>query len=120
MTVSAPRRAPVARIAGLVLLAAAATPAAVGPAAAATASGIGAHTCGDYLHAVDRGQKIAIDSYVSWTQGFISAYNWLNTEHHDVAVDAGALTYWLIDYCSGTRGSSFFSAVQELIRRNTR
>lgn len=85
---------------------------------AVTMSGIGARKCHDFLAAVDTGQKQAIDGYVSWAQGFISGFNWINEDERDLAVDPGSLTYWLVDYCGANRSDAYFEAVQAFVRRN--
>lgn len=89
------------------------------PAGAGTMSGIGAHRCSDFLAAVERGQKPAIDGYISWAQGFISAHNWLG-RGQDIAVDHHGLTYWLVDHCGTQRRDRFYAAVQAFIRRHAR
>lgn len=87
---------------------------------AATVSGIGARDCRDFLHAVDRGQKPAIDGYVSWAQGFLSAFNWLDAEGRSVTADPHGLTYWLVDYCGQHRGAPFYAAVQAFVEHHAR
>jgi hypothetical protein len=87
---------------------------------AGTIAGIGTRRCADYLAAVDKHQKPAIDAYISWAQGFISAHNWLDAQGRDVSIDPDGLTYWLVDYCGTERSATFYGAVQALIGRHAR
>jgi hypothetical protein len=86
------------------------------PVAAATVQGIGSRDCTAYSRSTEIGSKEAIDAYVAWTQGYISAWNSLNSRGSDIAVDSGALVYWLGNYCGGQPSSSFYQAVQAFIQ----
>ncbi len=84
------------------------------PAPAQTISGGGAKQCGDFIQAVTLKSDVAINGFISWAQGYLSAYNATNPEGRDVAVDPSGLQYWLTDHCSKNREESFFRAVQQL------
>ncbi len=47
---------------------------------AQTVSGSGARRCGDFLEAVRHNSGVAINGYLSWAQGFISAHDWLKSQ----------------------------------------
>lgn len=87
---------------------------------AQTISGFGGRKCADYLGAVEKGQKAAIDGYVSWAQGYLSAWNATNAQRRDVQADPDGLTYWLIDYCGQARGDAFYAAVQAFVAVHAR
>ena len=89
-------------------------------ATAQTVSGFGAHKCKDYLAAVEKGQKAAIDGYISWAQGYLSAWNATNPERRDVQADPDGLTYWLVDRCGQSRAESFYAAVRAFISVHAR
>lgn len=84
------------------------------PASAQTISGGGAKQCGDFIQAVTLKSDVAINGFISWAQGYLSAYNAINPEGRDVAIDPSGLQYWLSDHCSKNREESFFRAVQQL------
>lgn len=89
-------------------------------ASAQTVSGFGSRKCSDYLAAVSKEQKPAIDGYISWAQGFISAHNWLDPRRRDIAADPGGLTYWLVDECGRRPGQHFYEAMQAFIEAHAR
>lgn len=87
---------------------------------AQTISGAGARDCRAFAFALDKESSAALDSYVAWSQGFISAFNWSNVRQHDVRIDASALLHWLGQYCRANPDQSVYVAVQELIKLNAR
>jgi hypothetical protein len=87
---------------------------------AQTISGIGARDCRALSFALDRESSEALDSYVAWSQGFISAFNWSNVRQRDVRIDASGLLHWLGQYCRANPDQSVYLAVQELIQLNAR
>ncbi|MGE0482531.1 MAG: hypothetical protein AB7Q81_00180 [Gammaproteobacteria bacterium] len=93
------------------------------PASAAdgtTASGIGARPCRAFSDALERDSAIALDAYVSWSQGFIAGFNWSNARQVKVEVDAAGIINWLGQYCATNPQARVFTGVQELIRLNAR
>jgi len=85
------------------------------PGSAQTISGSGAHNCGAFNEALDRNSNEAIDSYISWSQGFISGVNVANNQNIDVAIDHLGLLDWLARYCASEPDSSLVDAVSELV-----
>jgi hypothetical protein len=83
-------------------------------AVAQTISGNGAKECGVYIQAVKVKSDIAINGFVSWAQGYLSAVNATGTSSRDIAIDPAGLNYWLTSYCGSHQNDSFFSAVQRL------
>ncbi len=83
-------------------------------AGAATISGAGGKRCGDYLQAINLKSEVAINGYISWAQGFLSGYNWLNRRGRDIAIDPGGLNYSLVNYCGTHKDTLFYKAVQQL------
>jgi hypothetical protein len=84
------------------------------PAGATTISGAGGKRCGDFLQAVELKSEVAINGYVSWAQGFLSGYNWLNAQGRDIAIDPSGLNYALVNYCGAHKDTPFYQAVQQL------
>jgi len=84
------------------------------PARAATISGAGGRHCGDFLEAIKLKSEVDINGYVSWAQGFLSGYNWLNSQGRDIAIDPGGLNYTLINYCEAHKDAPFYQAVKQL------
>lgn len=78
-------------------------------------SGFGAKRCSDYMSAVESGQKVAIDGYVSWVQGFIGGFNWTSQRREVPPIDPSSLTLWLIEYCGSNSGRFVFDAAQDLV-----
>lgn len=89
-------------------------------ATAQTVSGIGARECSAFTFALERDSDAALDSYVAWAQGFISAFNWANARRHDVRIDAAGIINALGTYCAANPGAGVYTALQELIRLNSR
>ena len=90
------------------------------PATAQTMSGVGGRDCEAFNFALEQDSEVAIDSYVAWTQGFISAFNWTNPRQRDVRVDSGAIVLWLGQFCAANPSAGIYRAVQELIANNAR
>jgi len=89
-------------------------------AGAQTVSGFGTRKCSDYLAAIDKGQKPAIDGYISWAQGFISAHNWLADGARDITADPAGLTYWLVEACGRNRSARFHEVTRAFLRAHQR
>ena len=87
-------------------------------AGATTISGAGGKLCGAFMEGVKLKSDVAINGYISWAQGFISGFNWSNVKGKNVAVDHGALTYWLMDYCGANPKTPFYDAMQQFIGEN--
>jgi hypothetical protein len=84
------------------------------------ASGIGARDCVAFNAALEKDSELAIDAYVAWSQGFISAFNWANVKQLTVRIDAAGVLSWLGQYCAANPRARVFRAVQEIIRLNAR
>jgi len=84
------------------------------------ASGIGARDCSAFNAALEKDSELAIDAYVAWSQGFISAFNWANVKQLTVRIDAAGVLNWLGQYCAANPRTRVFQAVQEIIRLNAR
>ncbi len=84
------------------------------------ASGIGARDCTAFNAALEKDSALAIDAYVAWSQGFISAFNWANVKQLTVRIDAAGVLNWLGQYCAANPRTRVFQAVQEIIRLNAR
>ena len=91
-----------------------------GNAPAQTVSGAGTKSCRAFLQAAEMESKAAIDSYVSWSQGFVSAYNWANPGRRQVRVDHAGLLHWLLQYCTANPTEKFFEAVQAAVHQHAR
>lgn len=91
-----------------------------GTADAQSAVGVGGRNCPAFTFALESDSEAALDAYVSWSQGFISGFNWANPQHRNVHVDPPAIINWLGQYCAANPGSAVFSAVQELVHLNAR
>ena len=87
---------------------------------ATIASGIGARDCMAFNAALEKESELAIDAYVAWSQGFISAFNWANVKQLSVRIDAAGVLNWLGQYCAANPRVRVFQAVQEIIRLNAR
>jgi|GEM_PF-1672049 hypothetical protein len=87
---------------------------------AQTVSGSGARTCHAVHDALNNESEAALDSFVAWSQGFVSGFNWSNVRQQDVRIDSSALLHWLGQYCAANPRDSVYAAVQELIRLNAR
>lgn len=100
-------------VAGLVLLTSVC-------ASAQTVSGVGARDCHAFSAALELDSELALDSYVAWSQGYISAFNWTNPRASNIRIDAAALLNWLGPWCAANPQHGVYAAVQELIRLNAR
>jgi len=79
------------------------------PLAAATVTGNGAQSCGNFIGYINTDDKAGVDGFISWAQGFIAGVNWL--DGRDIHIDAGGLTYALVNECGNTPGKPFYQAV---------
>ena len=111
------RRSARRALATVLLLAAFAQPASADE---TIASGIGARDCTAFNAALEKESELAIDAYVAWSQGFISAFNWANVKQLSVRIDAAGVLNWLGQYCAANPRARVFQAVQEIIRLNAR
>ncbi|MEQ8233125.1 MAG: hypothetical protein RLW61_16240 [Gammaproteobacteria bacterium] len=84
------------------------------------ASGIGTRECRAFNAALEQDSDLAIDAYVAWSQGFISAFNWANVKQLGVRIDAAGVLNWLGQYCAANPRARVFQAVQEIVRLNAR
>ncbi len=84
---------------------------------AVTVSGNGTRSCGDYVGYINTGDTAGADAFISWAQGFISAYNWANGKGYDVHIDPGSLTYLLADYCRANPEKHFYEAVKDAVEQ---
>ena len=89
-------------------------------AAAQTISGIGARSCSAYSQAAELKSEAALDAYLAWGQGFISAFNWSNARKANVSIAHAGLTYWLLEWCARNPDRQFYEALQESIRVHAR
>ena len=89
-------------------------------AGAQTVSGVGARDCRAFSAALELDSELALDSYVAWSQGYISAFNWTNPRASNIRIDAAALLNWLGPWCAANPQHGVYTAVQELIRLNAR
>ena len=85
-----------------------------------TVSGAGTKNCRAFLQAAEMESKEAIDSYVSWSQGFVSGYNWANPARQEVRLDHAGLMHWLLQYCEANPNEKFYQAVQSAIALHAR
>ena len=85
-----------------------------------TVSGAGTKSCRALLQAAEMESKQAVDTYVSWSQGFVSSYNWANPGRLQVRVDHAGLLLWLIRYCTANPTEKFYEAVQAAIHQHAR
>ncbi|MGR8948360.1 MAG: hypothetical protein ACU84Q_09955 [Gammaproteobacteria bacterium] len=87
---------------------------------AQTVSGAGTKNCRAFLQAAEMESKEAIDSYLSWSQGFVSGYNWANPARREVRLDHAGLMHWLLQYCTANPNEKFYQAVQSAIGLHAR
>ena len=87
---------------------------------AQTISGAGTRPCSAFNTAATQASSVALDGFVSWSQGFISAFNWANVRQQDMRIDPAALTAWLAEFCAADPSQPVYRGVQELIARNAR
>lgn len=90
------------------------------PLTAQTIAGVGGQECSAFTFALGRDSNVAIDAYVAWSQGFISAFNWSNVRQLDLQIDAPAIIHWLAEYCGANPTAPVYRAVQRLIEVNAR
>lgn len=86
---------------------------------AQTAAGVGARSCDAFSRALGQDENVAIDSYVAWSQGFISGFNWANVRERNVQIDAAGIINWLGAFCAANPTHRIYSAIQELIQLET-
>lgn len=87
---------------------------------AQTISGVGARDCAAFTFAVGRESEEALDAYVSWTQGYISAFN-LNDPHgRNLAIHPTGIIHWLAGYCRTRPDAPFHAAVSEFVKVHAR
>ncbi len=84
---------------------------------ATTVSGNGTKSCGDFVGYINTGDQAGADAFISWAQGFISAYNWANDQGRNVQIDPGGLTYLLVEYCGANPSKHFYDAVKDVIEQ---
>jgi len=87
---------------------------------AQTAAGTGARSCSAFDAALAQDENTAIDSYVAWSQGFISGFNWSNVRELNVRIDAAGIITWLSAFCTANPESRIYNALQELIQIEAR
>lgn len=87
---------------------------------AQTISGVGGRDCQAFNVALAKDSQVALDSYVAWSQGFISGFNWSNPQQFDIRIDAAAIISWLGPYCEGHPEDRIYLALQQLIHLNAR
>ena len=90
------------------------------PSVAQTVSGAGSKSCRGFLQAAEMESKTAIDSYISWSQGFVSGYNWANPGRQEVRLDHAGLAHWLLQYCAANPTDKFYQATQAAIQLHAR
>ena len=84
-------------------------------AGAQTISGSGTRDCRAFNFAVERESAAAIDSYVSWAQGFVSGVNAANRQGINLSIDHAGLFHWLARYCTAHRDAALYAALAELV-----
>lgn len=82
---------------------------------AQTISGAGTRDCRAFNVAVERESATAIDSYVSWAQGFVSGVNAANNQGINVSIDHAGLFLWIARYCAAHRDAALYAALAELV-----
>ncbi len=85
-----------------------------------TISGTGARECSAFNFAIEQESNTAIDSFLSWAQGFISGFNAVNRDGSDIAIDHGGLFHWLASYCRANPDTPFYQAIQQMIGMHSR
>lgn len=85
-----------------------------GNSGAQTISGAGTRDCRAFNIAVERDSTTAIDSYVSWAQGFVSGVNAANNQGINVSIDHAGLFLWMARYCTTHRDAALYAALAEL------
>jgi hypothetical protein len=82
---------------------------------AQTISGAGTRDCRAFNVAVERESTTAIDSYVSWAQGFVSGVNAANNQGINISIDHAGLFHWMARYCTTHRDAPLYAALAELV-----
>lgn len=82
---------------------------------AQTISGSGTRDCRAFNVAVERESTAAIDSYVSWAQGFVSGVNAANRQGINLSIDHAGLFHWMAQYCTTHRDDALYAALAELV-----
>ncbi len=82
---------------------------------AQTISGSGTRDCSALNFAIDQDSDVALDSYLSWVQGYISGFNATNHRNIDIAIDHAGLFHWLANYCRANPRTPLHQAVREMI-----
>jgi hypothetical protein len=90
------------------------------PTSAQTAAGTGTRPCSAFTAALAVDENAAIDSYVAWSQGFISGFNWSNVRERNVRIDATGIISWLGAFCTANPEHRIYNALQELIQLEAR
>lgn len=85
-----------------------------GDISAQTISGAGTRDCRAFNVAVERESTAAIDSYVSWAQGFVSGVNAANNQGINISIDHAGLFHWMARYCTAHRDAALYAALAEL------
>ncbi|MEM7466924.1 MAG: hypothetical protein AAF387_08575 [Pseudomonadota bacterium] len=91
-----------------------------GIANAQTISGAGSKTCRAFLQSAELESTAAVDSYVSWAQGFASGFNWANPGGREVRLDHAGLLHWLLQYCTANPLEKFHQAAQAAVTLHAR
>lgn len=82
---------------------------------AQTISGSGTRDCRAFNAAIERDSTTAIDSYVSWAQGFVSGVNAANRQGINIAIDHAGLFHWMARYCATHSDAALYAALAELV-----
>ncbi len=82
---------------------------------AQTISGSGARDCRAFNVAIERDSTTAIDSYVSWAQGFVSGVNAANRQGINISIDHAGLFHWMARYCATHSDAALYAALAELV-----
>jgi hypothetical protein len=82
--------------------------------------GVGKLTCGEWVglrRLTSRGEDPSTTAVISWTQGFLTAYDTFIWKDGDVAGpnDAAALEAWYDNYCASRPEVSFAHATVDLL-----
>jgi hypothetical protein len=80
-----------------------------------TISGTGTRDCSAFNAAIEQDSNVAIDSFLSWAQGFISGFNAGNRRGADIAIDHAGLFHWLASYCRTNPETPFYQAIQQMV-----
>lgn len=89
-------------------------------AVAQTAAGVGTRPCSAFHFALEKQSNEALDAYVSWSQGFISGFNWADVRQRDLRVDPAGIINWLGSFCAANPDLRIYDAIQQLIQIEAR